>query len=313
MTAIADNMDAFANDPEMVAMFVSNAAELTEQIETDLVAIEKIPTAQRFDVVNRIFRAAHTIKGESGFVGLSNIGRLAHGMENILDQVREARIEPTHQVVSTLLTSLDTLRQMIDCVEESHNVDLEPQLAQLARLDAATQTAVPTIVVAPPVIETPASAQPVVVKEPTPVAPTRVVPTLNATSRVRVLIVDDEPVVLSIATRQLNKAGILVDQVENAEGALKLMRSNLYNVVICDLNLPGMSGVELLHQLKSISPMVQVVMLTGYANLVTVLESLEGGAADFLPKGQDYDQLVDIVRDALVRVDRWVPLMKSRR
>ncbi len=305
MTAPADCIDEFVDDPEMIAMFVNNAAELTEQIENDLVAIERIPPQERLDVVNRIFRAAHTIKGESGFIGLRNIGRLAHGMENILDQVRESRIEPTQQVVSTLLSSLDTLRQMIESVEDSHSVDVGPHLSQLALLESGTQ----------PIPLTP-SPSPVALAKAEAMSSNQDGPVAKAssnTARARVLIVDDEPTVVAIASRQLNKAGIPVDEAINAEDALQMMRRNLYTVVICDINLPGISGVELLRKLKTLSPMVQVVMLTGHTNIITVLDSFEAGAADFLPKSQDYTQLVKLVNDALGRVDRWVPLMRSRK
>ena len=54
--SVADTIDEFASDPEMVAMFVNNANELLEQIETDLVAIEKVAETDRVSVVNRIFR-----------------------------------------------------------------------------------------------------------------------------------------------------------------------------------------------------------------------------------------------------------------
>lgn len=316
MSAVADTIDEFASDPEMVAMFVNNANELLEQIETDLVAIEKVAETERVSVVNRIFRSAHTIKGESGFVGLNTIGKLAHTMENLLDQVRESKMEPTARVVSTLLSSLDVLRSLLDNVEESNGYDISEALDSLIALNHEPTAAPVTEVSAPaPVV----AVQEVVVREvaPSPAAATTVAiekpATATTQTRTRVLVVDDEPIVRSLVSRQFGKAGINVDQAESAEVAQQMMRKSLYHVVICDLNLPGISGVELLPKLKAISPLVQVIMLTGDANLVTVLESLENGAIDFVPKARDYASLLPPVIDALSRVDRWMPLMKSRR
>lgn len=326
MTVVADTIDEFASDPEMVAMFVNNANELLEQIETDLVAIEKVAESDRVSVVNRIFRSAHTIKGESGFVGLNTIGKLAHTMENLLDQVRESKVEPTSQVVSTLLSSLDVLRSLLQNVEESNQADISGALEPLVALTQDSAVPPPTIDAAPaeersvapqavdvvpvavaqPIVEVPAPV-------PTPVPVVAAPSTATTQTRTRVLVVDDEPIVRSLVVRQMSKLGVQVDQAESAEMAQQMMRKGLYHVVICDLNLPGISGVELVPRLKSISPLVQVIMLTGDANLVTVLESLENGAIDFIPKTRDYSLLEGPVRDALARVDRWTPLMRSRR
>lgn len=315
MSVVADTIDEFASDPEMVAMFVNNANELLEQIETDLVAIEKTAAEERVSVVNRIFRSAHTIKGESGFVGLNTIGKLAHSMENILDQVRESKIEPTNQVVSTLLSSLDVLRSLLENVETSNDTDISDSLEVLHALaDASDGHAAPAEAQPAPVVADPVVVATPVVAVAVPQAPVVAAPSEKpATTRTRVLVVDDEPIVRSLVCRQFNKSNINIDQAESAEAAIQLMRKSLYHVVICDLNLPGMSGVELLPKLKAISPLVQVIMLTGDANLVTVLESLENGAIDFIPKTKDYSLLVGPVVDALNRVDRWMPLMKSRR
>ena len=81
-----------------------------------------------------------------------------------------------------------------------------------------------------------------------------------------------------------------------------------------DVEAPALAFIaDFAPKLKAISPLVQVIMLTGDANLVTVLESLENGAIDFVPKARDYASLLPPVIDALSRVDRWMPLMKSRR
>lgn len=317
MTVIADTIDEFASDPEMVAMFVSNATKLLELIETDLTSLETVPPSERVAIVNRVFRSVHTIKGESGFVALDTIGKLTHTMENLLDQLRESTAPSISRVVAALLSSVGVLRSLVGNVEESNQADISDTLHNLDRISQAAVT--PT---------SPSAASKLSTTSPTTAAPTRSpthsksVPLAVAPSkpksnpphtRTRVLVVDDEPIVRSLVTRQFNKLGIAIDQADSAETAQQMMRKSLYHVVICDLNLPGLSGVELLPQLKAISPLVQVIMLTGDANLLTVLESLENGAIDFIPKTRDYSLLVQPVCEALARVDRWTPLMRSRR
>jgi|GEM_PF-5768140 len=313
MTVIADTIDEFASDPEMVAMFVSNATRLLEKIETDLNALETVAPADRITIVNRIFRAVHTIKGESGFVALDTIGTLTHTMENLLDQLRDSKAPSVSRVAAALLSSVGVLRSLIENVDESNHTDISETLTHLDQIgqDAGTAplaVAVPkhaTRRLATEVLAS-AAAVPLVVVPPKPKSS-------QPQTRTRVLVVDDEPIVRSLVSRQFSKLGIAIDQADSAETAQRMMRKSLYHVVICDLNLPGISGVELLPKLKAISPLVQVIMLTGDANLMTVLESLENGAIDFIPKTRDYSLLVQPVCDALARVDRWTPLMRSRR
>lgn len=219
MLQIDDTLDQFASDPEMVAMFVSNATELVETLETDLLMIESTPASQRLDVLNRIFRAAHTIKGESGFVGLNKIGKLAHTLENALDLMREDQLQATKPVVSTLLNAVDVLQGLISHVERSEQEDLTETLNSLALLIApvpAPIVAVPNVsepsrveVVAPPTVAPvvaapalPAQAASQATTTNTPASPAGSAP---QTGRVRVLVVDDEPMVCKLVSRQLQK------------------------------------------------------------------------------------------------------------
>ena len=322
MSTVDLSEELYGNDPEMLAMFTSNATDLLDRIEADLLDIERDPENASADVINRVFRSAHTIKGESGFVSLNNIGRLAHTVENVLDRVREGELSATPSLISTLLDSFDRMRQMVENIETSESVDLNDAIQVLETIlngqpiaavavdspvDAPSPVPVPVSIAAPG----PQAAQVVESAVGSDVDDTTSNPV--PTGRVRVLVIDDEPVTAKVISRTLLKAGIPNVAVETANDALREMKRGLYNVVISDLNLPDMSGVDLLPKLKGISPMVQVIMLTGDANLVTVMESLEAGAFDFLPKSQNYNQLIAPVEEALARADRWIPLMRSRR
>lgn len=305
MLALADSIDEFASDPELIEMFVSKASSLIPRIEIGLAEIQECSTKKQIELLNQIFRDVHTIKGESGFVAMNNIGRLAHSIENILDQLRDSRLDVTHHIVSRLMSSIEVLRDMVGNVASSEQVDLSQILAALEGRPASVVATKVHVPVDLPQVESPLT-HPNSSGTTDPALVRKVV-------RTRTLIVDDDPLVTRIVSQQLAKAGIPCDEVGTAEEGLQLMKRNLYNVVVCDLNLPGMSGAELLPKLKGVSPLVQVVMLTGHANWSTVLESLSAGATDFVLKAQDYGPLVEIVRYALSRADCWIPLMKSRR
>lgn len=333
MTVVDSELEALSHDVELVAMFVRNATRLLDEIEDDLPKLEHASRAGYPVLIKKLFRAVHTIKGESDFIGRDEIGWLAHLLEEFFDRVQEGRLTITATHVLAVLDTVCRLRELVQNIEETGSPEpLDPGAPQTdleVLLNASrTDENCPQRFRQSAVEEEPRHSPSVPVQQavrlsqvsdhsrPVETGRNPVSPDSAASvpaGKVRVLMVDDDPIVIKLALRSLGKAGLPCDTAASAEDALKAMRKNLYNVVICDLNLPGMGGVELIGQLKSISPMVQIIVLTGTANLVTLIESLSAGAFDFFEKVQDFRSLVTPVQEALTRAARWAPLMKSRR
>ena len=124
-------------------------------------------------------------------------------------------------------------------------------------------------------------------------------------SQRRTLLVDDDKAIVELATSKLEKAGIAVDAAYSAEEALTMMRTNLYQVAVADIHLPGMKGTEMISSLKGMSPLVQIIMVTGDARSSLVMESIARGAVDFVVKSDGLDPLVSAVCDAFDRAERW--------
>ncbi len=114
--------------------FINEAREHLEHIEEDLLNIEESGVDMDEDTVNKVFRAAHSIKGGCSFLGLNNIKSLAHAAETVLDMLRCRRIEPDSEVINTLLAAFDRLREMINNVIESDKVEVEELLQSLTYL-----------------------------------------------------------------------------------------------------------------------------------------------------------------------------------
>jgi two-component system response regulator AtoC len=131
--------------------------------------------------------------------------------------------------------------------------------------------------------------------------------------RVQTLIVDDDEDVLDAVQCKLAHAGIAADTATSAERALEMMWKNLYLVVVADIHMPGLSGVELVSELKRLSPLVQVIMLTSDSTTQQVIACADRGAADFFSKTQSVDPVVQSVKDALERLDRWAGLLARHR
>ena len=130
--------------------------------------------------------------------------------------------------------------------------------------------------------------------------------------RKRVLVVDDDNDVLDVVENRLKRAGIPCETSLSAEDALELMGRNLYVVVVSDIHMPGMDGVELIGRLKRMSPLVQIIMLSSDNVLDQVIACADRGAIDFFSKTEGLTGLVQSVQEALDRTDRWAAWMGVR-
>jgi two-component system, chemotaxis family, sensor kinase CheA len=106
---------------EALTAFFTESRELLEQMETALLQLERNP--QDSEIINAIFRAAHTIKGSAGIFGLDHIVKFTHVAESVLDEVRAGRVMIDHTLSGLLLRTGDHLRDLIERVEEKRDLD----------------------------------------------------------------------------------------------------------------------------------------------------------------------------------------------
>jgi two-component system chemotaxis sensor kinase CheA len=119
---------------ETLQMYVEESQEHLADIENDLLAIEQGGADIDEDLVNKVFRAAHSIKGGAGFMGLNNIKELSHKMENVLGMIRSRDMVPNPEVVNILLLASDALRELMGNAVESNEIDVSEHIAALVRL-----------------------------------------------------------------------------------------------------------------------------------------------------------------------------------
>ena len=114
----------------------------------------------------------------------------------------------------------------------------------------------------------------------------------------KVLFVDDEIDFLETLLKRMKKRGVDVTGVGSGEEALSFLNTNQVDVVVLDVRMPGMDGIETLREIKRRHPLIEVIMLTGHANLEVAIEGMELGAFDYLMKPMDIDELLYKVEDA---------------
>ena len=125
-------------DDELIRDYLAECREHLATIETDLLAIEQGGANIDENLVNRVFRAAHSIKGGAGFFDLATIRELAHKTENVLDLVRSRQMIATPEVVSILLMAFDKLRELIADPGTSNQVDIGDFVSSLTALTSAS-------------------------------------------------------------------------------------------------------------------------------------------------------------------------------
>jgi len=117
----------------------------------------------------------------------------------------------------------------------------------------------------------------------------------------RVLTVDDEPVVCESIRRVLTEEGYEVSTATTAREGLELVRKEDFDLLLLDIRMPEMDGIDFLREARAISPDTEVIMVTGYATIQTAVEAIKLGATDYLQKPVSPDQLVVSVARALER------------
>jgi two-component system, chemotaxis family, sensor kinase CheA len=124
-------------DDEILDMFLEDTREHLADIETDILDIEEGGPDFDPELVNKVFRTAHSIKGSAGFLGLDGIRDLSHKIENVLDIIRSGELATTSEVLNVILRGFDRLSELVDNHQESNDMDISGQVAALTNLIAA--------------------------------------------------------------------------------------------------------------------------------------------------------------------------------
>ncbi len=118
----------------------------------------------------------------------------------------------------------------------------------------------------------------------------------------KVMLVDDEVPFVETMTKRLTKRGLDVASAFSGNEALDALAKNqAVEVVILDVKMPGMDGIDTLRELKRRYPLVEVVMLTGHATVESAIEGMKLGAFDYLMKPCDMDVLMGKVQEAAAK------------
>jgi|SRR3990170_5536470 len=129
-----------------------------------------------------------------------------------------------------------------------------------------------------------------------------------------ILIVDDEPALVDALTNYLLFLDYLVDSAMDADSAMEKVATGKFKIVLTDIVMPGLDGIELLRRIKNINPGIQVIMMTGQPTLMRASESLQDGALRYLLKPFDDIREVDeAVEEAIQKLKSWEDAFLKRK
>jgi two-component system, OmpR family, response regulator len=117
----------------------------------------------------------------------------------------------------------------------------------------------------------------------------------------RVLIVDDELDFLETIVKRLQRRKIDATGIESGLKALELLEREPFDVVILDVRMPGMDGIETLKEMKKKRPLMEVIMLTGHASVESGVQGMQYGAFDYVMKPANIDDLLEKIHQAYER------------
>jgi len=116
--------------------------------------------------------------------------------------------------------------------------------------------------------------------------------------QMKILLVDDEADYLQTLAKRLSRRRLEASLAYSGEEALAFVKDNPVDVIVLDVKMPGMDGIETLRRIRATAPHVEVIMLTGHAAMESALQGMELGAFDYLIKPADFDELVYKLEDA---------------
>ena len=116
-----------------------------------------------------------------------------------------------------------------------------------------------------------------------------------------ILIIDDEKAIRKTLTEILSFEGYKLDEAADGEEGLKRFKDKAYDLVLCDIKMPKIDGIEFLQKAGEVNPDIPIIMISGHGNIETAVEAVKKGAYDFISKPPDLNRLLITIRNAMER------------
>jgi len=117
--------------------------------------------------------------------------------------------------------------------------------------------------------------------------------------RPRILVVDDEKIICELIERTLERNNYDVEIARNGKTALEKVKESVFDILITDVKMPKISGMDVLKEIKKANPIIEVIVITGYPTIELAVEAIKIGAYDFITKPFDINKVQSMVNKCL--------------
>ncbi len=129
---------------------------------------------------------------------------------------------------------------------------------------------------------------------------------------IRILVIDDEEEITDLLVRHFSYKGYDIIGVNEPQKALKMIEEENFSIVITDIVMPGMDGLEILKKIKAYNGAIQVIMTTGYVTIHNILTAMRWGAETvFFKPLTDLDRMENAIRQCVGRINMWQDILKE--
>ena len=125
-------------------------------------------------------------------------------------------------------------------------------------------------------------------------------------NKYKILIADEEEEVLCTLKKHLEQEGYIVETTQSGTNAFEKVRSDKYHIVLINVVMPEMDGLELLKEVKKYDPMTQIIMMTECSTMDKILSALEYGANDYIYKPlENVEYVMSVIDHSVQKLERW--------
>lgn len=302
------NEESFAI--ELKGIFLSEAREMLDDMEAVIIDIESSPGDM--SKIDRVFRLAHTIKGSAMVVGFSQLGGYAHIFEGMLDVIRSQNVTIDSVLVDSFLSVIDSLRTVVENLRKDPDfkeASLEIDQKIKATISKALSVAHPLL----PTNSNPSDQQHSHLSlVPEVSSDTASLSSKNGRQRT-ILVCDDEPEILDFLQDILEREGYLVLTATDGSKALAELRKSLVDVIMTDLLMPQMDGIEFIREVRRFNQWIPIVFISAYSSREHFKTYVALGVDEFIEKPFTYEQVrLVAARTIKARIMRESLLTMSR-
>lgn len=265
-------MNTSSFEQEIRGVFLEEAKEILNETESLILQIES--AAEISVPVEKLFRNIHTLKGSAMVAGFEKLGKVAHAAESLMDALRSGRCGPEPAVIESLLAANDWMKKHVDGGSDN---DQEDSDVVLNKIESAVTDIEPRVELRKKDLE------PVDTLPPTPGV---------IRSGKRILVLDDERDLLAILCEQIADAGYVSIPASRGNEALEILKKEVVDVIVTDLKMPGMDGIEFVTRVRSFNKYIPIVVVSGHTSREHLKMFLTLGVDNFVEKPYSHEDIL---------------------